>query len=298
MIGVIGAGVMGCGLAQNLAEHGYEVALIDQNAEILRDAKDRIARNLRLGNLLYPKPGRDFQDISDRIHGYVSCLVLKDADVVVENVPEKWEVKKGVYEELSRICKETCMFLVNTSCISITRIATLVKKPERVIGVHFMNPVPLKHTVEVIRGYHTSDGTLEATMEFLKTIEKDGIVVNDLPGFVSNRISHLFMNEAAWVVQDQVAEPKDVDDIFKKCFGHTMGPLETADFIGLDVVLDSLNILYESYKDDKFRPCPLLCKMVHAGLTGVKGGKGFYEYSGKEKQKNGRDKGKNQGISG
>jgi 3-hydroxybutyryl-CoA dehydrogenase len=203
---------------------------------------------------------------------------LSEAEVIIENVPEILEIKRDVYKRVNEICSEKCIFLVNTSCISITKVASFVKSPERVIGVHFMNPVPLKTTVEAIKGYHTSEMTIDATKAFLLSMGKEAILVNDYPGFVSNRLSHLLMNEAAYVVQDQVAEPKDVDDIFKKCFGHKMGPLETADLIGLDTVVNSLEVLYQSYQDPKFKCCPLLRKMVDAGLYGKKTGQGFYSY--------------------
>jgi 3-hydroxybutyryl-CoA dehydrogenase len=183
-----------------------------------------------------------------------------------------------VYRALDALCPPEVCFGVNTSCISITRVAGFTQRPDRVIGMHFMNPVYLKTSIEIIRGYHTSEQTIQAARNLLRQLGKDAILVNDYPGFVSNRISHLFMNEAAFVVQDQVATPHEVDAIFKKCYGHTMGPLETADLIGLDTVVHSLDVLYESYQDSKFRCCPLLRKMVHAGLLGVKSGKGFYEY--------------------
>ena len=204
--------------------------------------------------------------------------LLNDVIFLVENVPERWELKEEIYKKIDNICSECCIFAVNTSCISITKIGALTNRADRIIGTHFMNPVPLKKVIEAIKGYYTSEDTINRTKEILGTLGKECIVVNDYPGFVSNRISHLLMNEAAYVVQDQVAEPEDVDEIFKKCFGHAMGPLETADLIGLDTVVDSLNVLYESYQDSKFRCCPLLKKMVDAGLYGKKSGKGFYEY--------------------
>lgn len=188
------------------------------------------------------------------------------------------ELLKNVYGKIDNICDENCIFLVNTSCISITKIAALTKRPDKVIGTHFMNPVPQKKVVEVVKGYHTSEETIASLKELLANIGKEAIIVNDYPGFVSNRVSHLFMNEAAYVVQDQVASPESVDDIFKKCFGHAMVPLETADLIGLDTVVNSLDILYKSYQDPKFRCCPLLRKMVDAGLYGRKSGEGFYKY--------------------
>lgn len=278
-IGVVGAGVMGTGVSQNLARVGYEVILLDISEEILVRAKEEIRNNLRF-QAFYKKEEEleEPEMVISRIQFATDYQLLKNVEVVIENVTEKWGIKKEVYEKLDQICPENCIFLVNTSCISITKIAALTKRPAQVIGTHFMNPVPLKTTVETIRGYHTSEETIVATRALLTKMGKECILVNDLPGFVSNRLSHLFMNEAAFVVQDQVAGPQEVDDIFKKCFGHVMGPLETADLIGLDTVVNSLKVLYEYYQDPKFRCCPLLQKMVDAGLLGRKTGRGFYTY--------------------
>lgn len=278
-IGVIGAGVMGNGVAQNLAQVGCEVFLLDISDEILKDSSKKIYDNARLQKLITRGIQIDEpEQILSRIHFTKDYNMLKDVDFIIENVPEIWETKKNVYDRIDTICQDNCIFLVNTSCISITKIASLVRKPERVIGVHFMNPVPMKTTVEVVRAYHTSEETIDATKILLESMGKKCVVVNDHPGFVSNRISHLFMNEAAFVVQDNIASPEEVDIIFKECYGHKMGPLETADLIGLDTVVNSLDILYESYQDAKFRCCPLLRKMVYAGLLGRKSGKGFYIY--------------------
>ncbi len=172
---------------------------------------------------------------------------------------------------------EIC-FGANTSCISITQIASATRRPANVVGIHLMNPVHLKPTVEVIRGFHTSDRTVDTLLQLFSRLNKEAIIVQDLPGFVSNRISHLFMNEAAFVLQDNVATAEKIDLIFKKCFGHKMGPLETADLIGLDTVMRSLDVLYESFQDPKYRCCPLLRKLVHAGHLGRKTGKGFHVY--------------------
>ncbi|EPY03890.1 3-hydroxybutyryl-CoA dehydrogenase [Paenibacillus sp. E194] len=279
VIGVIGAGVMGTGVAHNYALAGYDVILVDISEDILTRAKEQISKNIRFQGL-YNKDliVENPETILNRICFTVNYDLLSNADYIIENVPEKWETKKDVYVTLDRICPEHCIFAVNTSCISITKVASLTNRPTKVIGSHYMNPVLMKPVVEVIKGYHTSEETIAATIDLLATLNKEAIVVSDLPGFVSNRVSHLMMNEAAFVVQDQVAEPRDVDDIFKKCFGHKMGPLETADLIGLDTVVHSLDILYESYQDSKFRCCPLLRKMVDAGTHGRKTGQGFYSY--------------------
>lgn len=279
-IGVIGAGTMGIGLATDLVFHDFSVVLIDITMENLEKAKREISKGIRFGSLFGKDiPKLDEEEALKKITFSLDIHDVKDCDFIVENVPEEFSIKEEVYKELDKVCKEDACFGVNTSCISITRIGSLTKRAEKVIGMHFMNPVVLKKTIEVIRGYHTSEETITITKSFLDKLGKEAIIVEDLPGFVSNRISHLFMNEAAFVVQDQIAEPKQVDKIFKECFGHKMGPLETADLIGLDTVAKSLDVLYESFHDPKYRCCPLLKKMVHAGNLGRKSGKGFYTYN-------------------
>jgi 3-hydroxybutyryl-CoA dehydrogenase len=198
--------------------------------------------------------------------------------MVIENIPENWELKRPVYEQLDALMPPEVCFGANTSCLSITKIAAVTRRPTQVIGMHLMNPVHLMPTVEVVRGFHTSDRTVEQLQALFAQLQKKAIVVSDLPGFVSNRISHLFMNEAAFVLQDQVSTAEDIDRIFKQCFGHKMGPLETADLIGLDTVANSLDVLYESFKDPKYRCCPLLRKLVDAGHLGRKSGRGFHIY--------------------
>ncbi|ASS77264.1 3-hydroxybutyryl-CoA dehydrogenase [Tumebacillus algifaecis] len=278
-VGVIGAGVMGSGVAQSAAQAGHEVVVVDLQAEVLEKSKASIYQNVRFAGFYQKDKQLEPVDVvMPRLTFTTDYSLLADADIIVENVPEVWEIKRDCYVKMNEICNEETVFLVNTSCISITKIGSLMKRPDKVIGVHFMNPVPMKPTVESIKGWHTSEETIQFTNDFLGSMEKKAIMVNDLPGFVSNRLSHLLMNEAAYVVQDQVADPKSVDDIFKECFGHKMGPLETADLIGLDTVVQSLDILYESYQDPKFRVCPLLRKMVEAGLHGRKSGQGFYSY--------------------
>jgi 3-hydroxybutyryl-CoA dehydrogenase len=280
LIGVVGAGVMGVGVAQNLAETGHRVVLLDLTDGQLDKARSTIRQNLRMRGFF--EKGKEPKEQSGVVMGRITFTTdyepLGRADFVIENVVEKWEVKAEVYPRLDAVCPPHCVFAANTSAISITRIGSTTGRADRVLGMHFMNPVPLKSMVEVIRGHHTSEETLDRARELLSAMGKEGIVVNDMPGFVSNRVLMLTINEAIFLVQDQVASAEDVDRIFKGCFGHKMGPLETGDLIGLDTILLSLEVLYESYNDDKYRPCPLLKKMVYAGLHGRKSGRGFYNY--------------------
>lgn len=280
LIGVVGAGVMGSGVAQNLAQSGYHVVLIDIAESQLEQARVQIRNNVRFSAFsrkdksTADKP----EDVLSRIHFTTGYEALREAHYVIENVVEKWEAKASVYPRLDEVCPPETIYAVDTSCYSITRVGAITTRPDRVIGIHFMNPVPMKPTVEVIRGWHTSEQTIATTFELLAGMGKTGVLVNDSPGFVSNRILMLTVNEAAFTVQDQVASAASVDEIFRKCFGHKMGPLETADLIGLDTILYSIEVLHESFGDSKYRPCPLLRKMVDAGLLGRKSGQGFFKY--------------------
>ena len=277
-IGVIGAGVMGVGLAHALAQSGLRTLLIDVSDSILESALGQIRNNARFQRLFHKNQGSSSEEILGRIKVSADYDVLRDADFVVENVTEKSEVKTQVYRRLDAICPPQCVFAANTSAIPITRIGAMTGRPTHVLGMHFMNPVPLKSAVEVIRGYHTSDATIATATRLLALMGKKAILVNDSPGFVSNRVLMLTINEAIFLVQEKVASPEVVDDIFKNCFEHKMGPLETADLIGLDTILFSIEVLYDEFKDSKFRPCPLLRQMVDAGLHGRKSGRGFYSY--------------------
>lgn len=278
-IGVVGAGVMGVGVAQNLAQTGHEVILVDVNEQILADALTRITLNCRMSRLT-GGPVVDPAEVLARISTTVGTEALAEVDYVIENVPEDWELKREVFSSLDKACKPETVFIVNTSAIPITRVGAISSRPERVIGVHFMNPVPMKPAVELIPGVHTSTGTVERTRALLAAMGKHAVDVKDSCGFISNRLSHVFMNEAAFLVYEGVASAEAVDEVFRSCFGHPMGPLETADLIGVDTVLDSIEVIYQHYRDSKYRPCPLLMQMVDAGLHGRKAGRGFYDYTG------------------
>ena len=280
-VGVVGAGVMGVGLGQNLAQTGHLVVLVDVALATLDRAREEIRKNLRFTGM-FRKEAKPAAESTETVLGRITFTTeyeaLGEADFVVENATEKWEVKKEIYPRLDAICPDRAVFAANTSCIPITRIGSLTRRPDRVLGMHFMNPVPLKPMVEAIRGYHTSEETIAVARQLLAQMGKDCILVNDSPGFVSNRVLMLTINEAVFLVQDGVATVEQVDQLFKTCFGHKMGPLETGDLIGLDTILYSIEVLYESFNDSKYRPCPLLKKMVDAGLLGRKSGKGFYDY--------------------
>ncbi len=280
IVGVIGAGVIGIGVAQTLAQTQHHVILADVSSEAMERAKVEIYNNVRLGRMFSKSTEQtDPDDVLAHITLTTDYHPLQDAALVVENATEKWMVKQTIYPQLDACCPESCVFIANTSCFSITRLGALTRRPDRVIGIHFMNPVPLKSTVEVIRGYHTSEATLTFAKTLLTRMGKEWILVNDSPGFVSNRVLMLTINEAIYLAQEQVATPTEIDQVFVKCFGHKLGPLATADLIGLDTILNSIQVLYESFNDSKYRPCPLLKKMVDAGLRGRKSGQGFYKYA-------------------
>jgi 3-hydroxybutyryl-CoA dehydrogenase len=278
VIGVVGAGVMGRGLAQDLAQHGHKVLLVDVGRDILDEAMRSIRQALRAKLLMGKSGGRSVDDTLSSIVTSTDLDILQEADFVVENATENFGIKSAIYKQIDQICDPQAIFAANTSAISITRIGSLTKRPDRILGMHFMNPVPMKKTVEVIRGYHTTDETVDTANKLLSQFGKQSIIVSDSPGFVSNRVLMLTVNEAAFLVHDRVAPAADIDKIFVECFGHTMGPLATADLIGLDTILYSIEVLYESFSDSKYRPCPLLKRMVDAGLHGRKSGKGFFEY--------------------
>ena len=279
-VGVVGIGVIGIGVVQALAEAGHRVVAVDRSHEILSSARHTIAENVRLQRLFRKPTTLPADQILDNIVPTTDLDSLSGASVVIENVTEKWEVKRVVYERLDAVCRKDAVLAANTSVIPIARLATLTDAPERVIGLHFMNPVPLKSVVEVIRGPQTSTATLERAAALLRTMGKEGIVVNDSPGFVSNRVLMLAINEAIRLVDERVAPSEDIDRIFTTCLGHKMGPLATADLIGLDTILFSIEALNEHSTQVRIAVSPLLVRMVADGHLGCKSGHGFYTYQG------------------
>ncbi|AWA98065.1 3-hydroxybutyryl-CoA dehydrogenase [Vibrio harveyi] len=280
-IAVIGAGVMGTGVAHDLARHGFNTIVVDNDQNQLDTCASLINRNLRLYQVheVHGKLTNSRQVILERLKFTTDLNQISDVSIVIENVTENWDIKQSLYQQMREICRPDTIFCVNTSAISITRVASLMPRPENVVGVHFMNPVPLKPMVELIRGMLSNEHALECIRELLAQLNKETITVEDSPGFVTNRAMMIFVNEAIFMVQENVASAADVDTLFKTCFGHKMGPLQTADLIGLDTILQSLEVLYEGFNDCKFRPCFLLKKMVSSGKLGMKSGSGFYEYN-------------------
>jgi 3-hydroxybutyryl-CoA dehydrogenase len=289
LVGVIGAGTIGRGVAQALAETGYRVLLVDVGESQLRGALDSIARSVHVFNALRrPRRGSTERatgggritaaDVLDRIDCATDLASLRRVDFVIENVTENRDVKQQLYRRLDEICRPEVVFAVNTSAIPIARNASVTRRAERVVGMHFMNPVPLMPVVEIVRGAETAPETIEAARELVSRMGKDSVVVADSAGFVTNRVMMLTVNEAIALVQEGVASVEDVDRLFRTCFGHKMGPLETADLIGLDTVLFSLEVLRDELDDDKFEPCRLLRWMVDNGELGRKTGSGFHNY--------------------
>lgn len=285
-IGIIGSGVMGTDVAQAFAQNHFQVVVVDKNPEQLKKSKEKIKTNLRFQKIFlnsHPHFKIDkllsYEQLIENIHFTSDINHLKEMSYIIENVTEDWETKKIVHTQLEEVIPIETIVAVNTSAISITRIGSLKKCPQNVVGVHFMNPAHIMPTVEVIKGYHTSDDTLQKTQELLLSIGKKSLVVKDSPGFITNRAMMIFVNEAIYCLSEGIASAEDIDILFKECFGHKMGPLQTADLIGLDTILRSLEVLYQSFNDDKYRPCIRLKQMVDAGLLGMKSGQGFYIYS-------------------
>ena len=278
-VAVLGAGTMGNGIAHVFARAGYKVILRDVEQRYLDRGMDTIAKNLdreiKKGKLTEAEKG----PVLSRLVPVTDFSTVANADFLVEAVPEKLEIKRHVLTEADHLLRDDVIIASNTSSIAMTTLAALTKRPERFVGMHFMNPVAVMALVEVIRALQTSDATFSLTMDLAKKLGKTPVAVNDAPGFVSNRVLMPLINEAAYCVMEGVATPEAVDTVMKLGMNHPMGPLQLADLIGLDVCLDIMEVLFEGFGDPKFRPCPLLRKMVSAGWLGRKSGRGFYTHN-------------------
>ena len=279
-IAVIGAGTMGNGIAHTFAQSGFNVQLIDISEDSLKRGMDTISRNL---DRMVAKEKITEADKATTL-GNITTFTntkegVKNADLVVEAATENLDLKLKIFRQLNEVCNENTILATNTSSISITQIAAVTSRPEKVIGMHFMNPVPIMKLVEIIRGYSTSDEVTSIIMELSKTLGKTPTEVNDYPGFVANRILMPMINESIETLYNGVAGVEEIDTVMKLGMAHPMGPLQLADFIGLDVCLSILNVMYDGFKNPKYAPCPLLVNMVMAGKLGVKSGEGFYDYA-------------------
>jgi 3-hydroxybutyryl-CoA dehydrogenase len=280
IIAVIGAGTMGNGIAHTFAQKGFTVKLIDVSEKALEKGINTIATNL---DRMLAKASITLEEKMQTIGNIITYTDIKDgvvgADLVIEAATERTDLKLNVFKQLSDICAHDTILATNTSSISITQIAAQVIHPERVIGMHFMNPVPLMALVEIINGYSTSDAVTQSIIQLSEKIGKTPVAVNDYPGFVANRILMPMLNEAIETLYNKVAGVYEIDTVMKLGMGHPMGPLQLADFIGLDVCLAILNVMYDGFKNPKYAPCPLLVNMVMAGKLGIKSGEGFYDYA-------------------
>ena len=279
-IAVIGAGTMGNGIAHTFAQSGFKVQLIDISEDSLTRGLNTISKNL---DRMVAKEKISEDDKSNTLNNITTFTDtvegVKNADLVVEAATENVDLKLKIFKQLDEVCAENTILATNTSSISITQIAAVTSRPEKVIGMHFMNPVPIMKLVEIIRGYSTSDEVTTTIMDLSKTLGKVPTEVNDYPGFVANRILMPMINESIETLYNGVAGVEEIDTVMKLGMAHPMGPLQLADFIGLDVCLSILNVMYDGFKNPKYAPCPLLVNMVMAGKLGVKSGEGFYDYS-------------------
>jgi len=278
-VAVLGAGTMGNGIAHVFARAGYSVILRDVDQSFLERALGTIGKNLDREIKKGKLPESEKPAVLSRIKTVIAMSAIAAADFAIEAVPEKLEIKRAVLSEADKILRPEVILASNTSSISMTTLAALTSRPDRFVGMHFMNPVPVMALVEVIRALQTSDSAFTLTMELTKKLGKTGVAVNDAPGFVSNRVLMPLINEAAYCVMEGVATPEAVDSVMRLGMNHPMGPLELADFIGLDVCVDILQVLEEGLGDPKYRACPLLKKYVAAGWLGRKSSRGFYTYS-------------------
>ncbi|MEN3324577.1 3-hydroxybutyryl-CoA dehydrogenase [Mariniflexile soesokkakense] len=279
-IAVIGAGTMGNGIAHTFAQNRFKVNLIDISEASLKNGMGNIARNLdrMLAKEIITETQKE--NTLKNISTFTSIAEgVKNVSLVVEAATENVDLKLNIFKQLDQACNEDCILATNTSSISITQIAAATSRPDKVIGMHFMNPVPIMPLVEIIRGYNTSDAITKTIMELSKGLGKTPVEVNDFPGFVANRILMPMINESIETLYNGVAGVHEIDTVMKLGMAHPMGPLQLADFIGLDVCLSILNVMYDGFKNPKYAPCPLLVNMVRAGKLGVKSGEGFYNYS-------------------
>jgi 3-hydroxybutyryl-CoA dehydrogenase len=278
-VAVIGGGTMGNGIAHVFAQHGHDVVLVDSAQAALDRARQTIAGNLARQVKKEVLAADAAEAALARLHLSTDMNATADADLVIEAVFESFDVKRDVFQKLDQVCGPETILASNTSSISLTRIAATTRRADRVIGMHFMNPVPVMKLVEVICGQATSQQTLDFVTETAQQLGKVPVTVQDYPGFISNRVLMPMINEAVYCLMEGVATREAIDEVMKLGMAHPMGPLALADFIGLDVCLDIMEVLHEGFGDGKYRPCPLLRRMVDAGYLGRKTGRGFYEYS-------------------